>query len=85
MYYSADVCNAEEMKQAVQAGKAHFGHIDGVIHAAGIEGGGSILEKEIGEYLKTLEPKVQGTLALEEALQESTLISSVIFHQVRRS
>ncbi|MDL5025598.1 SDR family oxidoreductase, partial [Bacillus velezensis] len=69
MYYSADVCNAEEMKQAVQAGKSRFGHIDGVIHAAGIEGGGSILEKEIGEYLKTLEPKVQGTLALEEALQ----------------
>ncbi|MCY9171017.1 KR domain-containing protein, partial [Bacillus atrophaeus] len=55
--------------QAVQAGKARFGHIDGVIHAAGIEGEGSILEKEIEEYLKTLGPKVQGTLALEEALQ----------------
>ncbi len=73
VYYSADVCNADELKQAVKAGKEHFGRLDGVIHAAGIEGKGSILEKSVEEYLRCLGPKVQGTLALEEALQGETL------------
>ena len=73
VYYSADVCNAEQLKRAVQAGKEHFGKLDGVIHAAGIEGKGSILEKSVEDYLRCLGPKVQGTFALEEALREEKL------------
>ncbi|MGN8845909.1 SDR family oxidoreductase, partial [Niallia sp. HCP3S3_B10] len=73
MYFSADVCDSKQLKQAVQAGKERFGKIDGVIHAAGIEGKGSILKKSVEDYLQCLGPKVQGTLALEEALQGEKL------------
>ncbi|MGN8845779.1 SDR family NAD(P)-dependent oxidoreductase, partial [Niallia sp. HCP3S3_B10] len=73
LYFSADVCDSEQLKRAVQAGKERFGKIDGVIHAAGIEGKGSILEKSMEDYLRCLGPKVQGTLALEEALQGEKL------------
>ncbi|MGN8844761.1 SDR family NAD(P)-dependent oxidoreductase [Niallia sp. HCP3S3_B10] len=73
VYFSADVCDSEQLKRAVQAGKERFGKIDGVIHAAGIEGKGSILEKSVEDYLRCLGPKVQGTLSLEEALQGEKL------------
>ncbi|WP_010097991.1 SDR family NAD(P)-dependent oxidoreductase [Ornithinibacillus scapharcae] len=69
VYYSADVSNTEQLKQAIKAGKERFGKLDGVIHAAGIEGQGSILQKTVKEYLRCLGPKIQGTLALEQALQ----------------
>nr|WP_240464227.1 SDR family NAD(P)-dependent oxidoreductase [Paenibacillus apiarius] len=73
IYLQADVCDASQMKEAVKAGKKHFKRIDGVIHAAGIEGGKRLVDKELEEYQRTLEPKIKGTLVLEEALQGEQL------------
>ena len=45
LYVQADVCDSVEMKEALRRGKECFGEIHGVIHAAGIQGRRSILEK----------------------------------------
>ncbi|MGL5793315.1 MAG: SDR family NAD(P)-dependent oxidoreductase, partial [Waterburya sp.] len=66
---SADVCDRAQMEQAIALALERFGTINGVIHAAGIAGGGIIQLKtpEIAE--KVFAPKVTGTLVLNEVLQ----------------
>jgi acyl transferase domain-containing protein len=64
MTVSADVGDAGQMKQALQAALARFGEIHGVVHSAGVPGGGVIELKtrEIAEQIFL--PKVRGTLLL---------------------
>ncbi|MGL6339936.1 MAG: SDR family NAD(P)-dependent oxidoreductase, partial [Waterburya sp.] len=66
---TADVCDRSQMEQAIALALERFGTINGVIHAAGIAGGGIIQLKtpEIAE--KVFAPKVTGTLVLNEVLQ----------------
>lgn len=69
IYVSADVSNAAQMKQVVKAAKDTFGTLNGVIHAAGLSEGKNIIKKEYEEYERIIRPKVQGTIALEKALE----------------
>lgn len=66
---TADVCDRTQMEQAIALALERFGTINGVIHAAGVAGGGIIQLKtpEIAE--KVFAPKVVGTLVLNEVLQ----------------
>ncbi|WP_146751936.1 SDR family NAD(P)-dependent oxidoreductase, partial [Phytoactinopolyspora halophila] len=68
VYVSADVGDAAALRAAVEQGKARFGGIDGVIHAAGLESRRSVVDKDVGEFHRVVRPKVAGTLALDEAL-----------------
>ena len=70
LYIQADVCDLDGMKKGLKQVKERFGNINGVIHAAGQVSNETIIEKDIGGFEKILEPKVQGTLALDEALNE---------------
>ncbi|MCC5616017.1 condensation domain-containing protein [Nostoc sp. CHAB 5836] len=65
---SADVANYEEMQVAITEALEKFGQINGVIHAAGIAGGGIIQLKTEDVANSVLAPKVKGTLVLEEIL-----------------
>ncbi|NJR75440.1 MAG: SDR family NAD(P)-dependent oxidoreductase [Scytonema sp. CRU_2_7] len=65
---SADVASYEEMQVAVAEALEKFGQINGVIHAAGIAGGGVIQLKTEDIANSVLAPKVKGTLVLEEIL-----------------
>ncbi len=65
---SADVASYEEMQIAVTEALEKFGQINGVIHAAGIAGGGIIQLKTEDVANSVLAPKVKGTLVLEEIL-----------------
>ncbi len=69
----ANAANFDEMEMVVLQAKKKFGMINGVIHAAGVIGGGSIREKEFIQAQKTLAPKVTGTLILEELLKKESL------------
>ena len=66
---TADVCDRTSMEQAIALSLERFGTINGVIHAAGVPGGGIIQLKtpEIAESV--FAPKVRGTLVLNEVLQ----------------
>ncbi|WP_193197118.1 type I polyketide synthase [Nostoc sp. MG11] len=65
---SADVASYEEMQVAVAEAVEKFGQINGVIHAAGIAGGGIVQLKTQDIANSVLAPKVKGTLVLEEIL-----------------
>jgi acyl transferase domain-containing protein/acyl carrier protein len=66
---TADVGDRDSIEQAIAQALEHFGTINGVIHAAGVAGGGMIQLKtpEIGESV--FAPKVRGTLVLHEILK----------------
>ena len=70
---SADVANLEQMQSAIAQTLEQFGQIHGVIHAAGIAGGGMIQLKTPEIAASVLAPKVKGTLVLDEVLKDINL------------
>ncbi len=85
---AADIADRDQMAALVDRAVARFGRIDGVIHAAGVAGAGTIqLKKREGEgsVLAALEdidrrsceaqfrPKVRGLFVLEEVLGDRPL------------
>ena len=68
LYVAADAADPSDMKEVVRAAHARFGPVRGVVHAAGVAGGGVIPLKDPQTVARVLAPKVHGTLALQEAL-----------------
>jgi non-ribosomal peptide synthase protein (TIGR01720 family) len=67
---SADVADQAAMRAAVAKGRKRFGRIDGVIHAAGIPGGGIIQLTAPDAAAAVLGPKVAGTRILESIFKD---------------
>ena len=65
---SADVADRAQLARALDEARRRFGAIHGVVHAAGIAGGGIIPLKTPEIADRVLEAKVQGTLALWDLL-----------------
>ncbi|MEG4005579.1 SDR family oxidoreductase [Microcoleus sp. Pol11C1] len=76
---TADVTNLEQMQVAIALAQKQFGQIDGVIHAAGVPGGGVIQRKTREEAERILAPKVTGTLVLDFILKDVELDFFVLF------
>jgi acyl transferase domain-containing protein len=70
---NADVTDREQMEGVITRARAHFGDIHGVIHAAGIPGGGVIQLKTTDSAARVLAPKVQGALVLCDLLRDAPL------------
>ena len=70
---SADVSNLEQMQSALAEAEKQFGKFNGVIHAAGIPGGGVIQRKTPQMTASIMEPKVKGTLVLNNIFQDVPL------------
>lgn len=66
---SADVSSRDEMLEVLARTSERFGHVHGIIHSAGVPGGGLIQLKtpEIAE--RVMSPKVKGTLVLNELFE----------------
>lgn len=69
----ADVTDATRMSAVVQEAVERFGAIHGVVHAAGVPGGGLIQLKDPGSAIAVLAPKVLGALTLRRACEQLTL------------
>jgi NAD(P)-dependent dehydrogenase (short-subunit alcohol dehydrogenase family) len=67
---AADVADESQMRAAIEAGRARFGRIDGVIHAAGVAGGGVIQVKKREMASAVLSPKVMGARVLARIFHE---------------
>ncbi|MBV9788718.1 MAG: SDR family NAD(P)-dependent oxidoreductase, partial [Chloroflexi bacterium] len=67
---SADVADPEQMSAVLAQVQAAFGAVHGVIHAAGVAGGGLLQLKTPGSMAHVLRPKVQGTLILHALLHQ---------------
>ncbi|MBC1235672.1 type I polyketide synthase [Nostoc sp. 2RC] len=70
---AADVSSIEQMQSAIAQAQQQFGQLNGVIHAAGIPGGGAIQRKTPEEAQKILAPKVKGTIVIDKILQNIEL------------
>jgi hypothetical protein len=73
IYLQADVSDAVAMREGLNLAVKRFGNINGVIHAAGINEQQVIFESEIQSFLSVLDPKVKGTLLLDELLKDEPL------------
>ena len=73
MVASADVADIDQMAALVDRVRERFGALNGVIHAAGIAGGGMIQRKTAEAAARVLAPKVNGTLVLERVLRNDAL------------
>ncbi|WP_445634038.1 Beta-ketoacyl synthase [Nostoc sp. DSM 114161] len=70
---AADVSNIEQMQSAIAQAQQQFGQLNGVIHAAGIPGGGAIQRKTPEEAEKILAPKVKGTIVIDTIIKNIEL------------
>ncbi len=73
MVAGADVADEGQMREVVARAKERFGAIHGVIHAAGVAGGGIIQVKRPEAAEAVLAPKVKGALVLDAVLGEEGL------------
>ncbi|HEB56032.1 MAG TPA: SDR family NAD(P)-dependent oxidoreductase, partial [Gammaproteobacteria bacterium] len=71
--YSADVSNYQQMQNVVADIHDSFGAINGVIHTAGVAGGGMIQLKSHDMAERVLQPKIKGCLVLEQLLADDKL------------
>jgi phthiocerol/phenolphthiocerol synthesis type-I polyketide synthase E len=64
---AADVASVTGARRVRDAALERFGRVDGIVHAAGVPGGGMAEVKERAAAQEVLAPKVLGPLALREA------------------
>ncbi|QNP74236.1 SDR family NAD(P)-dependent oxidoreductase [Streptomyces roseirectus] len=70
---AAEVTDEERMRAAVTEATARFGPVHGVIHAAGVAGGGVMQLKRPEAADAVLAPKARGALVLDAVLGETPL------------
>jgi len=70
---NADVANLEQVQQAIAQAKQQFGQLNGIIHAAGVAGGGAIGRKTFEAAERVFAPKVKGTVVLDTLLKDTQL------------
>ena len=64
----ADVTDRQQLASAIENARRRFGHIDGVVHAAGVADGGIAQLRSVESTAQVLRPKVIGARLLEELL-----------------
>lgn len=82
MVVRADVTDREAMRKAVSAAQREFGRLDGVFHAAGVLEDAPLMLKTRESAVRVLEPKVRGTLVMDEVLRDVPLSCFVLFSSV---
>ncbi len=69
----ADVADRRRMREVIAKAKRRYGRIHGVIHCAGVPGGGVIQGKTPETAAGVLAPKVRGAVILHMALKDEPL------------
>jgi acyl transferase domain-containing protein len=68
MAVTADVADEGQVRRALASARERFGPLRGVVHAAGVPGGGAMAGRRDEDVAAVLRPKVEGTRVLERAL-----------------
>jgi len=71
--HSADAADLDEMREVVSQAEEKFGKINGIIHAAGLADGGLIRLRTREQSEQVFNPKIKGTLVLNEIFYEKGL------------
>lgn len=80
--YQADVSDYERLKIVLEDIRTKYGHLNGVIHGAGIGGQGFIIHKDIETLKRVISPKYQGTWNLDMLTAEDDLDIFVMFSSI---
>ena len=78
----ANVADPQQMRDAVAQARNRFGALHGVIHAAGVLDDGPIQFKTRERALAVLEPKLKGTLVLDELLKDAGVDFLALFSSI---
>ncbi|MFI6499019.1 SDR family NAD(P)-dependent oxidoreductase [Nonomuraea typhae] len=70
---AADVTDPEAMRRVRATALERFGRVDGLVHAAGVPGGGMAEVKDPAEAARVMAPKIAGTRALHAAFGDLDL------------
>ena len=82
MVAEVDVTDLDQMRDLVVRASERFGRIDGVVHAAGVPGGGLIFLKEREEAERVMAPKILGARVLEQVFADRDLDFMVLCSSV---
>ncbi|EMS73662.1 SDR family NAD(P)-dependent oxidoreductase [Ruminiclostridium cellobioparum] len=75
----ADISNEEETKEALDSLRERFGHINGIIHAAGVAGDGFLVIKDSDIFSRVMAPKINGTQILDRLTIDDKMDFFVLF------
>lgn len=78
----ADVTDAKVLRKGIEVARQRFGALHGVFHAAGMLDDGALQVRAAESAQRVLAPKVQGTVALDEALRGTKLDFIVLFSSI---
>ncbi|WP_075187490.1 SDR family NAD(P)-dependent oxidoreductase [Teredinibacter haidensis] len=81
-YVSANTSDPKEVNGLIDHALKTFGSLNGVIHSAGVSDAKSLTEQGVEEFSRVLEPKVTGTLILDEATKRINLDFFVLFSSI---
>ncbi len=76
---NADISNEEETKGALNSLRKRFGHINGIIHGAGVAGDGFLVIKDSDTFSRVMAPKINGTQILDRLTIDDKLDFFVLF------
>jgi len=79
---AADVASVADLRRVREQVLRRFGRVDGILHAAGLPGGGMAEVKERAAAEQVLAPKLAGTLALCQAFGDLDLDFVALFSSV---
>lgn len=79
---SVDVSSQQDLQLVVGQLRARFGHIDGVIHAAGVAGDGFLMRKEEAVFNEVIRPKVHGTWLMDYVTLKDQLDFFIVFSSI---
>ncbi len=77
-----DVTDSDAMRKSIALAQSRFSRIDGVFHAAGVLDDAPLLLKSAQSAMRVLDPKVRGTLVLEEILRDVDYKFLVLFSSI---
>lgn len=77
-----DVTDLKRMREVILTIRQTFGALNGIVHAAGLPGGGLMQLKEAKDAANVLEPKVKGAFVLSEATRDCDLDFTVYYSSV---
>lgn len=80
--YSVNVANKQELDSVLQTIRKLYGHINGVVHAAGVAGDGFLIKKEDYRILNIMEPKINGTILLDQLTKKDDLDFFIMFSSI---
>lgn len=81
-YLQADVSKSKDVHHAFEIIKEKHENIDGIFHAAGIIKDSYLLKKSLEDFRQVIQPKVFGTINIEEAIKDFDVDLFILFSSI---